>query len=657
VYETYYTVQYLDPTVDYIGYDLGIMNNIYEYLLWYNGTSGTEIIPWLAQNYTIAANHQQAIFGLRSGITFQDGEQFNSTAAYFSIMRGLIIDGASPTTFGYGPAWIVQQLANTSLSFVLSGKPQAYNTAWVNAVLAENFVQITGQDSFVLNMQHYDGAFPYLFATWGDPIIAPDYTMQHDIALWTSAGYTLPYPTLSGNATTVMNQYFYDEASTCRVSPTPGGCAATYYDGSAQGSLGGTGPYSLGPYNPTTAQIVLTADPTYWGGPYQYMGGQKIVPHFTTVDINYVPQIQTRELDLQNAAKSGQPMIISVTNDHLYDVANRQSWLQNGTLQSTIPGVSLYGAYTSLNSQSMGLNVNVTNPLTGTFYQFQPFADQRIRLAFADSVDLNQLNQAVNNNLGQVETSLVPPGIQPNGAYNTSIVPAYSYNLTGVQDLLLSAMENPLTHFTFYNGTAAASGVFNNSFGCTALNSNNQCSNPVTRTVTLNYETGDTLGESIVEAIASAVNNVSVTYNMGLTVSVVPTPEGQLLTQAFSGETYAYNGLDWTADYPWVTDYTGTLLAPGGTWYGIQHYNFTIFATLAAQALNYSHAGDITNLLKTTTEMFSLANAEVMQIQTFYPLYFVTMTSNVQGFFYNPTEPMQQQTFYFATMYYGTPSM
>ena len=651
-YETYYTIQYLDPTVDYVGYDLGIMNNVYEYLLWYNGTSGTQIIPWLAQNYTVASNHRQVFFNLRSGISFADGEPFNATAAYFTILRGFIIDGAAPTGFGYGPAWITEQLANTSLSYVLSGQSQAYNESWVNEVLAENFIQITGPNSFTMNLQHYDSAFPYLWATWGDPIVAPEYTMSHDIALWTSQGYKLPYPTLSGNETNQITQYFYDEVSTCRVAPTTGGCGETYYDESVQGSEGGTGPYILQSYSPSSSNIVLKANPNYWGGPYQFTGGQKITPHFTTVDINYVPQIQTRELDLENAARSGNPFIVSIPNTNLYDVASRQAWIQNGTLESIIPGVSLYGAYTSLNSQSMGMNVNVTNPLTGNFYTFQPFADQRLRLAFADSVNMSEINLDVNNNLGQVEINLVPPGIEPNGAYNTSIVPAYSYNLTAVQDLLLAAMEHPLTQFTFYNGTAAPSGVFNNTFGCATLNAQGMCSSPVPQSISLDYETGDLLGEAIVEDVASAINNVSATYNMGLTVSVVPEPEGELITQAFSGETYAYNGLDWTADYPWITDYTGTLLAPGGTWYGIQHFNYTILGTLATEALNYSHAGDITDLLKTTSQMFSFANAEVLQLYTVYPLYFVTMTSTVQGFFYNPTEPMQQQTFYFATMYY-----
>lgn len=645
--------------MDYIGYDLGIMNNFYEYLLYYNGTSGTEIIPWLAQNYTVSADHKTVDFALRSNITFQDGEPFNSTAVYFSILRGFVIDGSAPDSLGgYGPSWIIQQLANTSLSNVLSGQPQNYSAAWVNQVLAENFIQITGPETFTMNLQHYDAAFPYLFATWGAPIVAPEYTMTHDITTWTSAGYKLPFPTLSGNETNQITQYFDDEVSTCSVAPTPGGCGATYYDTSTNGSLGGTGPYILQTWNPTTQQIVLQANPNYWGGPYQFMGGQKITPQIKTIDINYVPSSGTRLLDLQNAAKTGTALIISETNDQLYDVASRTAWLDNGTLQSIIPGVSLFGPYTSLNTQTIGFNVNVSNPLTGNYYTFQPFADLRIREAFADSVNISQINIDENNGMGQVETELIPPGVGPTGVYNTSITLAYSYNLTASQDLLLAAMEHPLTNFTDYDGHSATAGEFNNTFGCSAaaLSANSgTCASPVPQTIPLDYEAGDTLAGAICTQIAEAINNISSTYNMGLTVTVIPEPSGTLDSQAFAGQTYSYDGLDWTADYPWATDYIGTLLAPGGTWYGIQHYNYTILGTLANEALNYSHEGNDSALIATVSQAMQFANNEVMQLQTVYPLYFAVMTSNIQGFFYNPSGPYYDgggtNTFYFATMY------
>src|SRR2546430_2366348 len=83
----------------------------------------------------------------------------------------------------------------------------------------------------------------------------------------------------------------------------------------------------------------------------------------------------------------------------------------------------------------------------------------RFRQAFADSVNLTQINLQVNNNLGKVANGLEPPGIPPQGSYNASLKPAYSYNPHEVQSLLLSAMQNPITQFRFENGSAAPPGV------------------------------------------------------------------------------------------------------------------------------------------------------------------------------------------------------
>ncbi len=48
---------------------------------------------------------------------------------------------------------------------------------------------------------------------------------------------------------------------------------------------------------------------------------------------------------------------------------------------------------------------------------------------------MSEINIDENNGMGQVEINLIPPGIGPPGAYNTSIVPRYSFNLTATQDL------------------------------------------------------------------------------------------------------------------------------------------------------------------------------------------------------------------------------
>ena len=634
-YETPSTTQYLDPQVSYFSYDYNILQNVYEPLLWYIGTSTTQVIPWLAKNYSLSADGKTMTFNLRQGITFQDGEQLNSTAVYFSLNKLLIEDASSPVSHGTEASWIVQQLLNASLSTALSG-PQSYSQSWAQEVLAQNFVQITGQYSFQLNIQVPNAALPFLLAGEWATIVAPDFVMQHDLAMWSqaSAGYTLPYPTLTGNSTQMMNQYMYDEVATCNGGITPKGCATTYLDGSYQGSEAGTGPYSIASVDKTTNNIVLKAYTNYWGAPYQYLGGAKVVAQIPTININNVPEVTTRELDLQNAGRSGQAMAADIPGTNFFDVANRTAWLSNDQLISTVPGVSLYGTYSVFATLFDPFDTNVTNPYTGTFYKYQPFSDVRMRLAFADAVNMTEVNIDVNNRLGAVATNVIPPGLPPAGSYNASIVPRYSYNLTAVQDLLVSAMEQPLTQFTFYNGTAAPSGTFDNTFGCSTLNSNGQCTNPVTQNINLVYGTGDTVDEAIFTDIAGVVNNISSTYNMGLTVSVTPVPTGQMITEAFSGNLYMY-ALGWFQDYPWSIDFLGPMLAPNNVYTIPDGWNLTQMGTYYNQALTASSQNNLAALVQATNAMNILSNQEVMYLWTINPVDFMAMTSSVHGFIFN----------------------
>ncbi len=642
----------MDPQTTDFSYDFGLMLNVYEPLIWYNGTSPTLTIPWLAQNYTISSSGMTANFTLRSGITFADGEPLNSSAVYFSFNRLLMEDSSTPSTHGSQAAWYVQQLLNASLSSTLTG-PQNYSAKWESEVLAENFVQITGPLTFTLHLQNPNAALQYILAgTWAD-VIAPSYIMQQDLAMWNkpSGDYTLPYTSLSGNEMTEFNQYFLDLVSTCNAGVTPAGCGATYLQTSLNGSLAGTGPYSIQSAT-GTGNFVFKANPHYWGGAYQYEGGAKIVPQISTVNVNYVPSLTTRELDLQSAAKSGQALIADIPNANLYDVANRQDWLSNGTLVSTIPGLTIYGPFTSFDTLFDPYVTNVTNELTGLYYTFQPFADLRFRLAFSDAVNMTEINVDSNNGLGQVAANIMPPGFAPNGVYNTSIAPIYGYNLTAVQDLLVSAMENPITHFTFVNGTAAPPHLFNNTFGCSAaaLQANGgSCAHPVPQQVTLVYDTGDVVAEAIMTQIAQVVNNVSSTYNMGLTVSVEPLPSGEMLNIAISDQLYMWS-IGWHADYPWATALLGPLYAPGNAAPSADGWNLTQFGTLYSQAVQATAVDNVTGLVRVSNMMNAIANREVMYLWTFYPETIAVMTSNLRGFFYNVALPMQPG-YYFAYFY------
>jgi len=53
-YETLSSIQYLDPQVSYDIYGASVEQNVYEPLLWFNGTNGQQVIPWLAQSYSLS---------------------------------------------------------------------------------------------------------------------------------------------------------------------------------------------------------------------------------------------------------------------------------------------------------------------------------------------------------------------------------------------------------------------------------------------------------------------------------------------------------------------------------------------------------------------------------------------------------------------------
>jgi ABC-type transport system substrate-binding protein len=584
--------------------------------MWYNSSNPSIVVPWLAQNYTTSPDGKTLNFTLRSGIKFADGEPFNASSVYFSMNRLLVFDGNTLAIApGIGLAWVVQQLLNTSLSSNLCCH-QNYSQTWLNKVLGENFIQVTGQYTFTMHLQHPKGSLPYIFAGMYAPILAPQFTMQNDIALWSQAsnGYTLPYAKLSGTLQNMSYQYYMDEISTCFTGATKAACGLTYYATSVNGSMAGTGPYYIQSINTATNEILLKANSAYWGGPF----ASKIAPQIGTIDIKYVPSATTREIDFQNAAKSGQAMTVDVSSAQLYDFVNRNDWLNNGSLVSTISGANAYGPEVSLNTLDTHFATNVTDPLTGQPYSFQPFSDLRFRLAFADSINVSDIERNTNNNLGKVANEIYPPGLPPSGVYNSSVATRYSFNLTGVQNLLLDAMLHPILHFTFFNGTTATAGVFNNTFGCPALAANGQCSHPVTQSLSLYYQTGDSVGQAIMEQVSTVFNNISSTYNMGLTFGVVPLPAGQFQSYTLSGHSYAY-GAGWFIDYPWVLDPMVVAFSPRGVDVGATHLNVTALNNLFNQAVAADNAGNATQLISVSNSFMEEANSLVLRVWLVYP--------------------------------------
>ena len=265
---------------------------------------------------------------------------------------------------------------------------------------------------------------------------------------------------------------------------------------------------------------------------------------------------------------------------------------------------------------------------------------------------MSLINTAVNNNLGVVAPNGIPPGLPPAGAYNASNSPIYSFNPDKAAQLLLQAMEQPVAHFTFENGTAAPSGLFNNTFGCSSLGANGQCSKPVAQNIFITYDTGDSSAQSIMTQIATTINNISSTYNMGLTVSVQPIPGGLLFTQISSTPANLYFCSEtFSDDYPWVLDFSISFFAPTSPLTIPEGWNLTSMVQPWKASENASATGDVQTIVKENNIMNQIANDEVMYLWTFYPANFDAITSNIKGLYFNPSIYDVPLGYYFASLY------
>ncbi len=100
----------LDPAIGYETAGGEIMQNVYETLLFYNGSSADELVPVLAtevptvDNGGIQDNGTTYIYNLRTDVKFHDNNTMTSEDVRYSIERALAINDP------HGPAWMLGQV-------------------------------------------------------------------------------------------------------------------------------------------------------------------------------------------------------------------------------------------------------------------------------------------------------------------------------------------------------------------------------------------------------------------------------------------------------------------------------------------------------------------------------------------------------------------
>lgn len=626
VYESGATYQWFDPHVSYYQYDYWILWHSVESLMWYNKSSASDLIPWLASNWTLI-NETTYQFSLRHGITFQDGTPFNATAVWFSFNRLLIIDGTSGSNVhGSQAAWMVQQLIDPNGElFTAMGANPTYDASWVQSVLDLNFVEIVDTYTVRLNLKTPTSQLlAILSGTWAG-IISPSETVRKDYQHkgWNFASEQQPQYNYT--------KYFVHMA----------GNGDTYFNLPESGWTFGTGPYYVESVSSTTYKIVLKAYDHYWGGPNNLnlppAGKQRIA----TIEFVYQASFTTRLLDLKQGTATG----IAVAAADIFSVVDRDTWINDGILDSIISGVTVHGIFPTLNTWWLDFDTNVTNP-DGTLKSWQPFADWRFRMAVACSVNMTYMNIYVNNRLSLLANNIIPPGTFPEGSYNPNVKPIFSFNLTKVTHLLQDAYEHPLNSSSYdmyyYNGTKIPAGMVDNKFGV---------ANP--QVVEFYVQTGATTFIQILTTMAENLNSIerAITGSRSaLQFRVVIVPGGQQYTLASEHQIDSYMG-GWIADYNHVIDWLLPMYYSRGTYPSWNLWNITVLDDLYDQAVEADKAGNFTKLAEITNQMNTLANQLVMYMVWWHDTDYEVRSSWLKGWYMNPVYGVDL----WSNMYYEQP--
>lgn len=411
--------QYVDPVMGTTAQaNVMVVQNVYERLVWYDGP-GTQPIPWLATGWEVKDGGRRYVFKLRKGIKFQDGSELDATAVKFSFDRAVLLDDPTgigsffPT--GTAAPGILKGAWEFSKSF---GVGKEYSQAAVDKYLAAGAVKVVDPVTVEFNLAQPYGAFLSDIATFMGSIVSPAYVIGH----WTK-------PT----------------------APTRGfipGVTAGQRDEWMLYHASGTGPYSLETFDKATANVVLKANPGYWGGP-----AGKIKPKLSTVIVRATLDQATRLLNL----KSGGVDIADISTAAIFDVIDKKKWLDEGKIEPLVPGVTVPGPYPWLTIYFAKMSVKIKNP-DGSVAPFQPFQDARIRKAFASAIDTADIRRNVFNGFAEPITWGLTPA---QFGYDPKVKASYAFNLDQSRKLLLEAgkdlgfgPDRPRDMVVIYNAAA-----------------------------------------------------------------------------------------------------------------------------------------------------------------------------------------------------------
>ena len=370
----------LDPAVTYVTPGWEVVDQVYQGLVTYNGSSITNFEGVLAKSWSVSSDGMNYTFVLRNGVTFSNGDPFNAYVMWYSIYRTIVMAQA--------PFWILNQ-----------------NLA------AGNGVSFNVTDSMLNSMDYFSPSPANLSV-----MMNPHQSVQ--VINASVIQFNLGYGT---NGMAPYSQFLATLETPMAMAVDPayvashGGVSAGKPNGAMTTSAMGTGFYELQSWI-TGQSVSLVKNPNYWANnlPNSELNNA-IAPAILNNVVIYFKPSAASIADLRSGA--AQMIFVPVT---YYNVTSGISGVTTRVLSPA------YGSAEAASYVYM-------DPLA-----FAPFNNTLVREAISYGIDYDVLIKNVFASHAVQWVGPVPPGFQYYNESTAGLSP-YQYNATKAAELLAQA--------------------------------------------------------------------------------------------------------------------------------------------------------------------------------------------------------------------------
>ncbi len=384
----------LDPQVTFSTPGWGIIQQVYQTLVNYNGSDYTTFLPVLAKSWDVSPDRFNYTFHLRSGVHFSNGDPFNAYVMWYSLYRGLVMNQA--------PQFILSEnFWYPGLNY--SADSEATKAAVKTLTTALNTYDFSSPTPAQLAyMKRADQSFQ----------VIDDLTIQlnQGNGYLGKVAYTFLLATLSSPLSSAIDPL---------VVKAQGGVTNSTNDWMATHMVG-TGQYVLSNYNFATG-YTLKSDPNYWGkaAAAAEPSNNMIQPAKASIEVDFQPQATLTAQDLKSGSVAGASFTY-IGPSTVFD-------LKNSRCLTVTPLDTVYGS----TAGAWWIYMNQTTP---------PFTDIHVRKAVVHAINYERMISVAFAGLAQRWVGPVPPGYQ---YYNPENLAPYQYNLAlAKEEMKLSKWPN-----------------------------------------------------------------------------------------------------------------------------------------------------------------------------------------------------------------------